>query len=221
MPMGKLRLSVVALLSVLFFPAVRSLAKDAPPSRDAKAWKAMQRRAQDDMSGEANIKMLGNFIRAYPQSAFIPDARFVIAEMLFAKKKYREAWPQYGLLAKQKGSAYRDDATLRLGEIHYNNGDIPAARGYWKEISDKVLGRSVLSAEAMYGLILCDMRENDYLSASQKLERLTRQFPAYASLAKVRELTAIVRYQEKNYNKAMEAIEDIDTPTAAFYRGLS
>ncbi|HBB67864.1 MAG TPA: hypothetical protein DCZ93_11320 [Elusimicrobia bacterium] len=218
---GRSKILFASTLVFLLLPAGRAWAKDAPLSRDAKAWKAIQKRAQGNISGEANIKMLGDFIRAYPQSGFAPDARFIIAEMLFAKTQYREASPQYDLLVKQRNPVYQDDALLRLGEIHYNNGDIPAARGYWKKIISRVLGRTVLSAETLYGLVLCDLRENDYLSASQKLEHLERQFPAYTNLAKARELTAVIHFQKKNYHKTVEAVEDINTPTATFYRGLS
>lgn len=188
--------------------------------RATKAWKAMQSRVQINAYSEDNIRMLQDFIRAFPQSEYISDARFAIAEIYFRESKYKEAWPQYKILMGQKDNIYSDDISLRLGEIQYNTGHINTAREYWEKIAGKSWGGSILAAEAQYYLILCDLREKDYMSASNNLDLLFQRYPTYKDLPKVRELTGIIRFQEKNFNKALEALEDITTPAAEFYRGL-
>ena len=219
--MARRYLSVFFVLTVLF-PTGKSWGGSGQDSlRATKEWKAMQSRVQGDVYSDSNIAALETFIRAFPKSEYAADARFAIGEIYFKKSRYEDAWPQYKLILEQKNGVYRDDVLLRLGEIQYNTGNIRIARDYWREIAGKFFGQSVLSAEAQYYLIVCDLREKDYMGASKKLELLVQKYPAYKDLPKVRELAGIVRFQEKNYPKALEVLEDIQTPAGEFYRGLS
>ncbi|MFA6434740.1 MAG: tetratricopeptide repeat protein [Elusimicrobiales bacterium] len=189
--------------------------------RAMKAWKAMQARVQSDIYSEANIKMLEGFVRSFPTSDYAADARFAIAEIYFRSGKYANAWPQYKFLLERKNGVYEDDILLRMGEIQYNTGNIKNAREYWNKIIGKVIKRSVLSAEARYYIILCDLREKNYMSANKNLQLLLEKAPTYRDLPRIRELTGIIRFQEKNFNKVLEIFEDVATPSGEFYRGLS
>jgi TolA-binding protein len=143
-----------------------------------------------------------------------------MADTYFQNKRYSEAIPYYQHLIDEKDDTYLDDAWLRMGEIHYNSKDIPKARRAWEHL-DRTFGRSVLGAEGMYGLALCDMHEQKYREARKVLHSLTSRYPGYADLAKVREMLGILRFNEKDFNAALEIFEGVDTPVAAFYRGMS
>lgn len=217
-----MRRRFITILILALLPAGNARCESGGDSlRATKAWKAMQSRAQSNAYSEANIKMLEGFVRSFPQSEYAADARFAIAEIYFRENKYNEAWPQYKFLLAQKNGVYTDDTLLRLGEIQYNSGNIRSAREYWSEITGKVFRRSILAAEARYYLILCDLREKDYVSASINLELLVEKYPAYRDLVKIRELTGIIRFQERNFNKVLAVFEDLSTPAAEFYSGLS
>ncbi|MBI4051310.1 MAG: tetratricopeptide repeat protein, partial [Elusimicrobia bacterium] len=207
----------------LFLTSGDSLwAKEARSSdAEARAWKILQAESPQSSSASETLNLLNKFIRSYPQGEHVPDARFAIAETLFREGQYKKALPQYQLLLEQENPAYMDDASLRLGEISYNTGDLVQARKFWEKLTGRIFGRSLLVAEAMYGLALCELYEKNFLGANQILERTIHKFPSYGNLAKVRELLGILRFQEKNFRQAVEVLEGLSTPSAAFYRGLS
>ncbi len=197
------------------------LSKEDNASSDSRAWRTLQMKVQSSLSDSESLKELREFIRRYPNGEHASDARFAIAEILFQKSQYAIAKPQYELMAAEKDSTYGDDSMLRLGEICYNTGDKKCAREQWDKLADKFFGESAMVAEAMYGIILCDLHEKDYLSAKQRLEKLVKNYPFYSGLAKINEIYGLIYFQEKEFEKAVDVLEDVNTPAAAFYRGLS
>ncbi|MBI4057519.1 MAG: tetratricopeptide repeat protein [Elusimicrobia bacterium] len=213
---------VILMAGFLFWGGTAAWSKeDKTSDEESRAWKMLQTEALNNRAPDNNLELLNKFIRSYPQGEHAADARFGIAEVFFHEGQYKQALPQYQLLVDQKDPVYHDDAFLRIGEIRYNTGDIVEARKAWEKLVDRTFGRSVLIAEGLYGLTLCELHDKNYLAATQNVDRLIRKFPSYQNLAKVREIVGILRFQEKNFKEAVEALEGINTPSAAFYRGLS
>ncbi|MBI4386758.1 MAG: tetratricopeptide repeat protein [Elusimicrobia bacterium] len=206
----------------LLHPASEALAQSrASLSAEIKAWKFLQKAAETNRSPQYRMKLLNWYYRSYPRGLHGQDIQFAIAETLYGQGEYDQAIAYYRRLADARESSYRDDSLLRIGEIYYNAGNINRAKEAWQRLTKLSLHRSSLMAEALYGLILCDMHTGNYVMANKSLERLKSKFPAYADLNKVREATGILRFQEKNFREAVEALEGLNTAPAAFYRGLS
>jgi TolA-binding protein len=210
--------STVAALALL----LRALPAKAVDDAEYSHWKALiaQTAAKGGVVSDTT-KILNQFLLAHPRGDHAPDVRFALGEAYFHDEQYQAASEQYQTLLRSSDGNYFGDSLLRLGEIAYNTKNFKAARENWQRVEDKVPGSSLLVAEALYDLTLCDLRDKDYLAADKKLDRLVRKFPTYANLGKTRELLGIIRFQEKNYAEARSYLEGLPTPTGAFYRGMS
>ncbi|OGR88236.1 MAG: hypothetical protein A3J74_08205 [Elusimicrobia bacterium RIFCSPHIGHO2_02_FULL_57_9] len=192
--------------------------EDLQYARENKAW-ALLLKVQQEGSGDVR-QFLDRFLRTFPSGHHAVDAQFAMAEEHYLKGQFTKALPMYEALANGKDSTYTHDAWLRMAEIHYNIGDIPKAQKTFEKLVDKT-GRTLVGAEALYGLALCFMHNKDYRQAVNTINRLVAKYPAYVNVPKIRELMGILRFEEKNYRETIAALEGIFTPVAAFYRGLS
>lgn len=206
----------LALLSV----AGDTLGKDTYESaREAKAWARLTRATLTNTATRI-LQYLDEFIRTYPEGDCTSDARFAIGETHFQRGRYKDAFPHFQMLINEKCKIYSDDALLRSGEIHYNLGNIRKANKTWKRI-DRPFKKSAPHAEALYGIVVCDLYDQKYREAINGLDRLIDKYPAYGKLSKVRTLQGILRFREKKFRDAVQVLEGINTPVAAFYQGLS
>lgn len=212
------RALVVAVTLQAFASAHGFGGEDLQYARENKAW-ALLLKVQQEGSGDVR-QFLDRFIRTFPSGHHASDAQFAMAEEHYQKGQYLKALPIYESLTSAKDSTYAHDAWLRMAEIHYNLGDIPKAQKTFETLVGKT-GRTLVGAEALYGLALCHMHNQDYRQALVTLDRLVAKYPAYVDVPKIRELLGILRFEEKNYRETIASLEGINTPVAAFYRGLS
>lgn len=188
-------------------------------NQEPKAWSLLVQ-VQGTVPSAKTLQLLQRFLHAFPQGERSADATFAMAEILFRSERHSEAAVHYRALIDSKHEVYMGDALLRMGELHYNLGQFQKARDFWERLEDRASRHSILGAEALYGLTLCALREKNFLIANQLAERMIARHPSYGHLPKVRELVGMLRFQEKDYAAALEALSGIDTPVAAFYRGL-
>ncbi|MBI4375186.1 MAG: tetratricopeptide repeat protein [Elusimicrobia bacterium] len=200
--------------------AVSGHAKTLNPQEERRAWKTLLSRTAESPLPET-LNALRQYLQTYPDGDQARHARFGIAETLFNDGQYEQALVYYQALIENKDGVYFGDSLLRAGEIFYNTKRLSEAKKTWQRALEKTPGHSLVAAEALYGLALCELSNKNYLGADKIIDRLLDDFPSYAHLPKVRELIGLLRFQEKNYTEALEALEGIATPHALLFRGLS
>jgi len=188
-------------------------------ARENKAWDLIKGAVADHPTSQI-LEYLKRFVAAYPKGRHLCDAQYAAAETYYQMRRYKEAFPFYQYIIEHEDSAHLQDAWLRLGEIHYNAGDIAKARKAWRRL-DKSFGKSLLSAEALFGMALCALHEKDYREVDKILTKLGNKYPSYKDLAKVRELRGIMQFNKRDFPGAIGVLTGIETPVAAFYRGMS
>jgi TolA-binding protein len=195
-------------------------AETSGTDRESQDWSSLLEAAPGGEPVGKNLELFVQFLNIYPSGAHADEARFAIAETLFAEQRDTEAKPFYQALSERKGSPYSEDAILRLGEIAYNSQRYADAEKAWALAAGKISGRSPLLAEAWYGIALCQIQRQDYSAANGTLVRLLTRFPAYSQAGKVRELSGILRLKEKRSAESVKLLEGLDTPIAQYYRAL-
>lgn len=192
----------------------------ATPGSESLGWATIQAKVQAGSTAGETAKLLQEFLENYPEGVFAADARFALAEAMFQSGHYPQALENFSALASKKGSLYFSDSMLRVAEIQYNQGEVAKAQKTFQKLADKA-GGTLVGAEAYYGLALCQMQNEDYRNAIHSIDYLMSKYPAYATLPKTKELLGILRYQEKEYAKAVEILQGAGTPAGALYRGMS
>src|SRR3989338_7599161 len=190
------------------------------PGSESLNWATIQAKVQAGSSAGDTVQLLNDFLENYPQGNFAADARFALAEAQFQNGQYAQAMENYQTLSGKKSSLYFHDSLLRLAEIQYNQGEVSRAQKIFEKLADKA-GGTLVGAEALYGLGLCQTQNQDYREALHTIDYLMSKYPAYASLPKTRELLGILRFQEKEYGKAVEVLQGASTPAGSLYRGMS
>jgi len=193
--------------------------RDLRAAREAKAWSLISQ-ARQSQSDSRMLDYLRRFVALYPRGRHLSDAQYAMAETHSQAGRRDEALPYYEQLIARKDPSYLNDAWLRVGEIHYNSGEIAKARRAWKNL-DNFFGKSLLTAEALYGMALCELRDRRFREGEKILQRIAGQYPSYRDLPKMRELWGVIRFNAKDYRGAVSMLAGIETPVAAFYRGMS
>lgn len=124
---------------------------------------------------QKKIETLSLLLEQYPQSGYIDDALFELAETHMALGQTNDAIKSYARIEKQfPGSTYYVKALVQLGLIAYNQDDNPNAMAYYKRVVEEYPS-SPEAKNALIGLrnIYVDMGDvNAFFEYSSKLGSL-------------------------------------------------
>jgi len=114
------------------------------------------------------------FLRAFPQHARAPLARYRLANALWELEQRDEAAGEYERCAREKGFEYRAEALFRVGEAARARGERPKARAAFEAVL--AAGQDYLLAPALLAL-------GEEALAARELEQAEQRFDALLARA--------------------------------------
>lgn len=102
-----------------YVQTLNGLVKFEKSEQDSLTYMAAERLYEKGEYDQA-IKSFYNYIAQYPNSVFVYNAHFNIANSYYIKKQKEKAEPEYQIIANQIGSPVREEALTRLSEIQYD-----------------------------------------------------------------------------------------------------
>jgi tol-pal system protein YbgF len=110
-----------------------------------RAFEAAYRLARADDHQKA-IEAFQDFLKKYPESAYVPDAHYELGDAYFATKDYKDALESYRLLVSQYVYSPKvPDAMLNMADCQEQLKDKTAARKTLKQIIAKYPGSEAAS----------------------------------------------------------------------------
>lgn len=88
----------------------------------------------NDRNYDGAIKDFEHFLTQYPQSVYVPNARYWLGQLYLAKKEDVKAAENFGAVLKYKASSKRGDALLKLGDIAKRNKQIDKANHFYQQV---------------------------------------------------------------------------------------
>ena len=169
-------------------------------------------RAMYDMA----IDAYNDFILKYPNSKFLNESFYRIAESYFFDKKYKESLKHFEeFIFKFPNSKEKFKAQLRVGQIYNIMGDHKKSREIFNDFISKNKLEKDFKIEVEYYLIDTYFREKNFLVAKERFEKFLDKYKeseyilfGYISLAdcckELKEYFKAIEY----YKKAVSFCED-------------
>jgi len=168
---------------------------------------------------EGAVQNLTLYIKKYPNGRYIEKAYFLLAksfDRLNTKSvsvKYKEIKDHYeDAISRFPNSEYVPDAVFSIGNLYFNIKNYYEALGYYglvlKKDKDSILRVEALMQKAR--LLLLKNRKEDALSALDKLETITSEYPNLPERIEAKKEKAKTLYEMNKFNKSIEVLDELN-----------
>lgn len=156
---------------------------------------------------EKAIAGFQDYLKNYPSSSFVPEARFYLAESQYRGGSKSEALGLYKEIAAQGRSNWLIRTTFRIGELEYANGRYAQAASQYSTLLNGLAKSNKDVNNASLGLIECLFQQARYDSVSLLTSELLKRENLSQDVANKASLYAAKVYVGKGeYEKAIDEL---------------
>ncbi|MFH1413853.1 MAG: tetratricopeptide repeat protein [Candidatus Omnitrophota bacterium] len=135
------------------------------------------RKAYDDGFYDVSLGLLERFLKAYPNSSRLPEARLLIGQCYFNQGKFLDALEKFEEVASDhKAKDIKDSAYYWIGEVHFKGNNFDKAATYYKRIIGEYPGSSYL-ALAYYSIGWCSFQNGEFRDALEFFKIVEEKYP--------------------------------------------
>ena len=156
---------------------------------------------------EKAIAGFQDYLKNYPSSTFVPEARFFLAESQYRGGSKAEALQLYKEIAAQGRSNWLIRTTFRIGELEYANGRFAQAASQYSNLLNGLAKSNKDINNASLGLIECLYQQARYDSVSLLTTELLKRENLSQDVANKASLYAAKVFVGKGeYEKAIDEL---------------
>jgi TolA-binding protein len=168
------------------------------------AWANLRQQRFDDAA-----RAFDEFVRRYPRSEYIVDARLRLADCYMALGRYQEAIAGYRTVVQNHPDAAEIDyAEFQLGQALFRAGNREQARTEFRRfVQNKP--NSDLAPEAQYAVGWTYFQTQDYDRAIEEFRRTIELFPGTVIVPRAHYSIGDAHYNKREYDEAIRAYRQV------------
>jgi TolA-binding protein len=166
------------------------------------------KKAYEDGFYEVSLGMLERFLKNYPDSPRVPEARLLIGESYYHQNRFLDALKQFeDIFADPRAKNIKDAALYWMAEVHFKGNNFEKSAEYYKMVIELFPG-STYAPAAHYSLGWCLFQEQKYAEAMDYFKTVIDKYPQepQAKDAGLKIIEAL--YNLKDYAALKERLKD-------------
>ena len=135
------------------------------------------KKAYEDGFYEVSLGMLERFLKNYPDSERIPEAKLLIGECYYHQSRFLEALKQFeDILSDPRAKNIKDAVLYWMAEVHFKGNNFDNSADYYKMVID-LFPKSTYVPSAYYSLGWCLFQEQKYSEAKDYFKTVVEKYP--------------------------------------------
>lgn len=159
--------------------------------------------------------LLGDYLKKYPNGAFVSKANYYKAESHYHLKEYKDALAGYDFVLNNTWSDFSENSARRAASIAFDQKDLPAAKKYYGILRNTAMGQDNLQI-AYNGLMLSSHGLNEHTDAANYADTLL-SMPGLEQKIKDNALSIKAKslVQDKKYDDALVVYQQLEKANVA------
>ena len=135
------------------------------------------RKAYDDGFYDVSLGLLERFLKTYPNSSRLPEARLLVGQCYFNQGEFLKALTKFEEVAGDpRARDIKDSAYYWIGEVHFKGNNFSKAATYYKKIIQDY-AESSYAAAAYYSVGWCFFQDGEFKDALEYFKIVEAKYP--------------------------------------------
>lgn len=191
------------------------------PAAEARAWINLVKGMIVAPEGSTTLQKAVSFFNHYPRSANRGTVEYMIAEINFNQKRYKNAINYYRQIVSSQDPAMavlKESALFRAGECYFNSGDALKANQMWEVLLSR-FPKTYLRAEVEANRCQLLLKKGEYQQAEQHYRSLLSRYPHYRERDGIVAGLAQIDFAYGKYDQVLKRLQNRRTPEALYLKG--